>query len=251
MGDVNLSANLENSKLSALQGIGNMGSGLTADQQRQQEARDRIAQFNSQNQNQRDFANNQIANQQILGKDERAAQNLDLRNRQAQMNNDLKQQTFGNQTGVANMKAGHQANAGQSAMQNSQFNAGLTSQNNQFGQQMQMQYAKMGMDAAGQAAAAFGSDKTKKTGIEKADMDIQDFLNSLTGYRYKYKDPYSKYTSEGTKVGIMAQDIENTLPGQAMVKETDEGKIIDSIEAINPILASLGNINERLRKAGV
>jgi len=250
MGDLGVQANLEGSRLSALQGIGSMGSGLTADQQRQQEARDRIAQFNNQNQSSRDFANNATANQTLLGRDDRARENLNLRNQQQQMNNDLSQQRFQNQAGVAQGKAGQQASFGQNMQQNSQFNAGLTSQNNQFGQQMQAQYAQMGMQGLGAAASAM-SDKRAKTGIEKAELDIEDFLNSLTGYRYKYKDPFSEFATPGTKVGIMAQDIENTLPGQSIVKETDNGKVIDTKEAVNPILASLGNINERLKKAGI
>lgn len=250
MGDLGVQANLEGSRLSALQGIGSMGSGLTADQQRQQEARDRIAQFNNQNQSSRDFANNATANQTLLGRDDRARENLNLRNQQQQMNNDLSQQRFQNQAGVAQGKAGQQASFGQNMQQNSQFNAGLTSQNNQFGQQMQAQYAQMGMQGLGAAAQAM-SDKRAKTGIEKAELDIEDFLNSLTGYRYKYKDPFSEFATPGTKVGIMAQDIENTLPGQSIVKETDNGKVIDTKEAVNPILASLGNINERLKKAGI
>ena len=251
MGDLGVQANLEGSRLSALQGIGSMGSGLTADQQRQQEARDRIAQFNTQNQNSRDFANNATANQTLLGKDDRARENLNLRNQQQQMNNDLSQQRFQNQAGVAQGKAGQQASFGQNMQQNSQYNAGLTSQNNQFGQQMQAQYAQMGMKGLGAAASAMGSDKRMKTGVEKAELDIEDFLNSLTGYRYKYKDPFSEFATPGTKVGIMAQDIENTLPGQSIVKETDKGKVIDTKEAVNPILASLGNINERLKKVGI
>lgn len=251
MGDLGVQANLEGSRLSALQGIGSMGSGLTADQQRQQEARDRIAQFNNQNQSSRDFANNATANQTLLGRDDRARENLNLRNQQQQMNNDLSQQRFQNQAGVAQGKAGQQASFGQNMQQNSQFNAGLTSQNNQFGQQMQAQYAQMGMQGLGAAASAMESDKRAKTGIEKAELDIEDFLNSLTGYRYKYKDPFSEFATPGTKVGIMAQDIENTLPGQSIVKETDNGKVIDTKEAVNPILASLGNINERLKKAGI
>lgn len=248
MGDLGVQANLEGSRLSALQGIGSMGSGLTADQQRQQEARDRIAQFNNQNQSSRDFANNATANQTLLGRDERAKENLNLRNQQQEMNNALSQQRFQNQAGVAQGKAGQQASFGQNMQQNSQFNAGLTSQNNQFGQQMQAQYAQMGAKAGGAMAA---SDRRVKTGIEKAELDIEDFLNSLTGYRYKYKDPFSEFATPGTKVGIMAQDIENTLPGQSIVKETDKGKVIDTKEAVNPILASLGNINERLKKVGI
>ena len=251
MGDLGVQANLEGSRLSALQGIGSMGSGLTADQQRQQEARDRIAQFNNQNQSSRDFANNATANQTLLGRDDRARENLNLRNQQQQMNNDLSQQRFQNQAGVAQGKAGQQASFGQNMQQNSQFNAGLTSQNNQFGQQMQAQYAQMAMKGLGAAASAMGSDKRMKTGVEKAELDIEDFLNSLTGYRYKYKDPFSEFATPGTKVGIMAQDIENTLPGQSIVKETDKGKVIDTKEAVNPILASLGNINERLKKVGI
>jgi len=252
MGDLGVQANLEGSRLSALQGIGSMGSGLTADQQRQQEARDRIAQFNTQNQNSRDFANNATANQTLLGKDDRARENLNLRNQQQEMNNQLAQQKFQNQFGIAQGKAGQQASAGQNMQQNAQYNAGLTSQNNQFGQQMQAQYAQMGMKGLGAAAQAMaGSDKRTKTGIEKAELDIEDFLNSLTGYRYKYKDPFSEFATPGTKVGIMAQDIENTLPGQSIVKETDKGKVIDTKEAVNPILASLGNINERLKKVGI
>ena len=179
MGDLGVQANLEGSRLSALQGIGSMGSGLTADQQRQQEARDRIAQFNTQNQNSRDFANNATANQTLLGRDDRARENLNLRNQQQQMNNDLSQQRFQNQAGVAQGKAGQQASFGQNMQQNSQFNAGLTSQNNQFGQQMQAQYAQMGMKGLGAAASAMGSDKRMKTGVEKAELDIDDVIPGL------------------------------------------------------------------------
>jgi len=252
MGDLGNQANMENSRMAALQGIGQMGSSLTMDTQRQQEARDRIMQFNNQNQNSRDFANNSIANQTLLGRDQRGMQNLDLRNNQQQMNNNLAQQRFSNQAAVAAGKAGQQMQMGQSAMQNSQYNAGLASQNNQFGQQMRQSYGQMLASGAGGAASALtSSDKNKKEGIEKADLDIEDFLNSITGVRFKYKDPFSKFTTPGTKVGIVAQDIENTLPGQAMIKETDDGKVLDTKEAVSPILASLGNLNERLRKAGI
>jgi len=226
-----------------------MGSGLTADTQRAQQARDMISQFNLQRQDARDFSNTATANQQILGQDQRGMQNIDLRNQQSVMNNQLRQQQFQNQAGITQGQTGQQANFGNAILQNQQFQSGQQQQANQFGQQQQMQLGQMALGAGAGALAA--SDKSKKKDISDADFDVRSFLNSLSPYKFSYKDPMQPGASEGTKVGIMAQDIEGTLPGRSMVKDTPDGKMIDLQEAVNPILAALGNINERLEGSGL
>lgn len=247
MGDLGIGAQQEGTRLAALQGVGQMGSGLTADTQRSQQARDMISQFNLQRQDARDFQNTGTANQEILGRDQRSMQNLDLRNQQQFANNQLKQQQFQNQAAKTAGKAGQQASTGQSMIQNQQYQSGQQQQQNQFTQQQAMQGLR---NIAGSVAGAFSSDKTKKKDIAEAEFDVRDFLNSLTPYKFSYRDPMGAGASEGTKVGIMAQDIEGTLPGRSIVKDTPDGKMIDLKEAVNPILAALGNINERLTKAG-
>jgi hypothetical protein len=252
MGDLGIGAQMEGSRFAALQGVGQMGSGLTADTQRAQQARDMISQFNLQRQDQRDFSNNATANQTLLGRDQRGMQNLDLRNQQQFANNQVAQQRFQNQAGITQGQAGQQANFGNSILQNQQFQSGQQQQANQFAQQQQLANAQAGMGAgAGMATGFQSSDETKKKDIKEADFDVREFLNSLSPYKFSYRNPMDLGASEGTKVGIMAQDIEGTLPGRSMVKDTPDGKMIDVQEAVNPILAALGNINERLERKGI
>ena len=250
MGDLNTQAQLEGSRMNALQGIGQMGAGLTGDTQRSQQARDMINQFNLQRQDQRDFSNNSIANQTLLGRDQRGMQNLDLRNAQQQANNQQRQQTFQNHANVTAGSTGQNANFGNSMQQGGQFAASQQQQNNQFQQQQNMAQNQQHMGMAAGAAAAMGiSDKNAKKNIKQDDFDTQDFLDKITGFKYEYKDPFKH--GSGERLGVMAQDLQGSKAGNQIVKPTEDGLAIDSTAAVSPILASLGQINERLKEAGL
>ena len=63
---------------------------------------------------------------------------------------------------------------------------------------------------------------------QKGKADPTQFLDSLTPYEYKYKDPNKKSTGPGQRLGIMAQDLEKTPQGKSMVKNTKDGKKINA-----------------------
>jgi hypothetical protein len=85
------------------------------------------------------------------------------------------------------------------------------------------------------------SDERLKEDIEE--FDAEDFLDSITGYKYKYKNP--RKHGEGKQVGVMAQDLEKGAP--QMVQEGPDGKYVDYSKAAGPIFASLASLNKRLK----
>ncbi len=196
-------------------------------------ANDAISRFNAQNQqnqlNQNVTARNasQIAN--LNSKQNIANSNADLQNQQQKYNKELQDKVFqqkmqkaGAQFGVFNQNA---SNAGK----NSQSSADAT--NKTIGTGLSM-------------GAAFLSDERAKKDVEE--FSPSDFLDSLTSYKYKYKNP-AKHGS-GDRVGVMAQDLEKSDAGAQMVSEGEDGKMIDYAKSGPTILASLADINERLRK---
>lgn len=74
-------------------------------------------------------------------------------------------------------------------------------------------------------AAVAASDERLKTDIEDMSKDdIKEFLAAVNPKFYKYKD--EAYGS-GTYPGYMAQDLEKSKVGKALVKDTPQGKMID------------------------
>lgn len=94
----------------------------------------------------------------------------------------------------------------------------------------------------GGASAAAASDERLKTDVKH--FDSEKFLDALKSYQYKYKDP--KSFGEGKQVGVMAQDLEKTAP--QMVIDTPRGKVIDYNKAGGPMLASLAELNDRVKE---
>lgn len=94
------------------------------------------------------------------------------------------------------------------------------------------------------------SDKRAKEEIRDAMPDIQAFLDAMTDTRaqaFKYRDEMRD--GGGTRYGKMAQDIEKSKVGKSMVKEDEDGrKVIDNAAAISAMLASLAEVNGRVRK---
>lgn len=232
--DLNVAAMAQERALQALQAAGNQGSQLNQQQFGQQKAiadsRNEIAKFNAANTQQVGLANTQANNQaqaaNLQNKQNVSNANVDTSNKQQQYNKGLSQQNFQNQMAVTQGKA----------------NA-LTQQAQADAQKKAADMSFMGTLAGAGATTFAASDERVKKDVEE--FNASDFLDSLTGYKYKYKDPGM---GEGKQVGVMAQDLEKEVP--QMVEDTPRGKMVDysPSKAGGPILAGLADINERLKR---
>lgn len=91
------------------------------------------------------------------------------------------------------------------------------------------------------------SDRDLKTDInEDAGGDIDDMLDRLVAKTYRYKDE-SKYGA-GPRAGIMAQDLQRSKAGAALVVSEPDGLGFDVSKAVSAALASTARLNERMRK---
>lgn len=121
----------------------------------------------------------------------------------------------------------------------------------QVAMQQQDAYRGQLMQAGGVALAAM-SDERKKHDVSDGSRDIDEMLDGLKAKSYRYNaDAPSKYTGgmgDGRKLaGIMAQSLERSKAGKAIVHDRPEGKVIDMVGATSVTLASLARLNERLR----
>lgn len=97
----------------------------------------------------------------------------------------------------------------------------------------------------GAAMGAMGmSDKGEKKGMNAA--SAKDFADSIKAYTYKYKEP--EKWGQGQQLGVMAQDLEKTKAGQALVADTPEGKMVDYSKAGPILMATDAMLNERMNK---
>jgi hypothetical protein len=98
-----------------------------------------------------------------------------------------------------------------------------------------------GIDPATVAQVAMlASDKRLKKDIKE--YDTKDFLDNLNSYEYDYID--DKF-GKGKQVGVLAQDIEKTIP--SMIIDTPEGKMI-SANVVGPILAAMSDMHKRIKE---
>jgi len=98
-------------------------------------------------------------------------------------------------------------------------------------------------------AAAFSDENTKKD-VKLGPEEIDKFLEDLTGYSFRYKNPEAGIGTPGKKIGVMAQDLEESLP-QAVEEQRigDENiKMLNNNEILPAVLASVGRLNDRLNK---
>jgi hypothetical protein len=195
------------------------------------QSQDAISKFNAQAKSQVNQANTTAKNQaqqiNLQNQQNVSNQNVALRNQQAAQQATIAQQQYENelrkrqgQAGIGSANASNQGAASQAAAnaQNQTIGTGLT------------------------VAALMASDERLKDDI--SDFDPSDFLDKLVSKKYKYKDPSH---GEGQRFGITAQDLEKSDVGASIVKDTPEGKMVDTTQATGPILASLANINKRLK----
>lgn len=235
--DLDVAAQAQNRALEALMKGGEM-SGQMADQSFNQQAQkaganDAISKFNAQNQQQINMFNtgarNAAQEANLTNKQNIANQNVGLSNEQQQYNKNLQQQQFDNEMKKRSGQAGiGQANA-QAEGQNSQNRANAW--NNTIG---------MGLSAGSLMAK---SDERCKEDIEE--MDASDFLDNITGYKFKYKD---KADGEGEKIGVMAQDLMKSEAGSDLVQDSDEGLMVDYSKAGPHLMSSVANLHKRLKR---
>jgi hypothetical protein len=96
-----------------------------------------------------------------------------------------------------------------------------------------------------EAAPAAVSDMSAKEG----ETPVNDFMDALQAYRYRYKEPEKH--GRGERIGVMAQDMEKSKLGDSLIVKDSKGlRHIDmDPQKFNPlVLASLADLNKRLRK---
>lgn len=234
--DLDVAAQAQERALQAIQQAGQMGGQLNQQQFGQQkslaDSRSAIEQFNAQNKQnvglQNVAAKNQAQVANLQNKQNIANQNVDQLTQQQQLNAGAKQQAFNNQQAITSGKAGALS------QQAKQADADRQTNKNEVG-------GFLGGIAKG-ALSIFSDERMKK---DVKEFNAGDFLDSLTGYRYNYKDPG---IAEEEQVGVMAQDLEKEVP--QMVEDTPKGKMVDysPAKAGGPIFASLSDIHERLKR---
>jgi hypothetical protein len=100
---------------------------------------------------------------------------------------------------------------------------------------------------AGAAAGALASDRNLKTDVdEDAGADIDEMLSKLMPTAFRYKDE-TKYGA-GKRAGVMAQNLEKSKLGRAMVRREPDGLKIDPNTAISTALAVSARLDQRMRK---
>lgn len=106
-----------------------------------------------------------------------------------------------------------------------------------------------GASEAGKAGTSGmgGSDKNMKKDIKSGSKDVKSFLDALSAKSYEYKDTSKPGTAEGPRVGIMAQDLEKSKMGKTLVKDTPDGKMVDTVQGYGAILAAQAELNKRLK----
>jgi len=253
MRDAQVAALSQQQKMDALMSAGQMGGQMREQEYSEQaelaKARDLMDQFNVANQQQTERMNVGMMNEAQLAnlreKQRIADANIALRNQELMQESGMAQQDYANRLNLASARSG-----GQRQM------ADLYGQQSQAGLGMAAGIATavaMGSGGGGgttpttTTAPTAASDVRVKENIEEAPIDIDQFLNEITGYKYNYKDP-DKY-GEGERLGVMAQDLEKSPMGEKVVEPMEDGvKGIDATKALHAVLASVGRLNDRMNR---
>lgn len=103
-----------------------------------------------------------------------------------------------------------------------------------------------GLIATGGQAAAMASDERVKTAVTDASSEVDAALSSIKPYRYEYIDP--KKHGEGSRVGVMAQDLAKSKAGANVVTSRDGVLMLDLGKATSLTLAGMGRLADRLGK---
>ena len=229
-------------KIQALEQAGQLAGSIRSQEYGEQaniaQAQQMLEQFNVQNTQaqlaERARAQNAAREANLRARQDLMNQNVGLSNQEAMQRNQMAQQQFNNQMAIASGRAG-------------QYQAGAQ----MIGQQNQVGMGGMsGLLGAGAIIAA--SDEDVKKDIKMNPEEIDALLEDLTGYSFRYKDEDIEkgIGTPGKKVGVMAQDIEDILPEAVMdlKGEEDNLKVLNNAEILPAVLASVGRLNDRLKK---
>lgn len=75
---------------------------------------------------------------------------------------------------------------------------------------------------------------------------VENFVNALKAYEYKYKNPDLPGAGEGKFISPMAQDIEKSELGKGMVEDTPVGKMVNYGKAGGLMLATAAMLNDKV-----
>lgn len=220
---------------------GSMQAQSFGQQAQQAAAQDTINAFNVANRNAASSRNldtrQNLSNQNTMNQNQVSQMNTGLAN-QANIYNTTQRpvQQYGMQSGQMGALAGGLQNAG--AMQNQNANA-------QYAANAQLTGSALSAVGGLIGGAALMSDERAKENMRPSnDIDVEDFLRQLVPYRFKYKQDTG--LPQDDRLGVIAQDLEKSRVGSEIVKEDEEGKKLDLMEAVPKILASLGYLNKKI-----
>lgn len=101
--------------------------------------------------------------------------------------------------------------------------------------------------ATGVGAGIALSDERQKEDIEDGSAASRRILSALGGSKaYRYKDPSVPGASEGPQLGVMAQDLERTPEGKALIIDTPHGKVVDYGRGLGMMMANQADLHRRL-----
>lgn len=118
----------------------------------------------------------------------------------------------------------------------------------QYQADQQMLGSLIGAGGSLAAAAITKSDKNSKENIKSGAKDVQKFLDALAAKSYNYKDASEPGAAPGKRVGIIAQDLEKSDMGKALVINSPSGKMVDTVQGFGAVLAAQSELNKRLKK---
>lgn len=104
------------------------------------------------------------------------------------------------------------------------------------------------LGGVGTAAGEAASDKKLKKHVESAKGDVRKFLDAVSAKSYEYKDPTMPGAAPGDRFGVMAQDLEKSEMGKSLVRETPQGKMVDTVQGFGALLAAQAEMHKRLKK---
>lgn len=113
-----------------------------------------------------------------------------------------------------------------------------------------------GVAGAGAKAGAAASDRRTKRDIRalldhlEGKDEIDDLLDKVKPYAFKYKEPHAEGARPGQRYGVMAQDLERSPVGASIVIEDRGVKKIDPGAAVGVLLAAMAKMHQRLKKGG-
>jgi len=250
--------------LEALQAKGQLGMNASQQsfnqQKSQADAQDLINRTNAELRQQMAAQNAEREQQAILQNQANAYKvqdtNIAQSNLQQQRLLDAKNAEYENALKNATLQSNVAGNAGKDAAvvlgkayesqlgakdyQNKQVQASSNSKSSTLG--------KIATVAGGLLGGLFSDEEVKENKKELSDDEFDAILAKVVPTSFTYKRSVQEVGAPGGPVvGVMAQDLEKSPAGAAMVGQTPAGKVIDKDKALSLALAGLASMSKRIR----